>query len=351
LKGLMLEDFLKEISPDTPCGKNLEDDVAFAQLENEAKYTAERQMGNTIIPEVQPDWKKVRDLSLSLLDKSRDIQVATHLTCALLHTDGFVGLAQGLSLIRGLLEKYWDDVYPQRDLGDDYPILRINTLSNLTDFKKILDPIGHIKLFHSKAGAFSWRDIEIAQGKTTSAGNTDSPDIALIDAAVLDTGTDMETLGQNKMMIAQALESCKGIVSCVAEKSGSSYAPDLSPLINLLSSIDKFLSEKIQLRSASETVTGDFVTETEGIGGIGLDKRSAMLGKGNGIHSRDDVVWALDAICRYFERYEPSSPIPFLMHRAKKLLMMNFMDILRELAPDALKQAENICGAQQKENK
>ena len=63
-----------------------------------------------------------------------------------------------------------------------------------------------------------------------------------------------------------------------------------------------------------------------------------------GIHDRNDVVRAIDEICRYFDRYEPSSPVPFLLLRAKKLLSMNFMEILRDMTPDSVNQVENICG-------
>jgi len=54
-------------------------------------------------------------------------------------------------------------------------------------------------------------------------------------------------------------------------------------------------------------------------------------------------------MCKYFERYEPSSPVPFLLQRAKKLLSMNFMEILQDLTPDAVSQAENICGVKKTE--
>ncbi|MGH8500855.1 MAG: ImpA family type VI secretion system protein, partial [Methylococcales bacterium] len=121
MSNFNLENYLTEISPDSPCGQSLEDDFAFARLENDAKFVGERQMGNEVIPEVEPDWKQVRASALELLTRSRDIQVAMHLCCALLKLDGLPGLIQGLTLIRGLLEKYWDDVHPRQDPDDDYP--------------------------------------------------------------------------------------------------------------------------------------------------------------------------------------------------------------------------------------
>ncbi|SJM93129.1 type VI secretion system protein TssA [Crenothrix polyspora] len=340
MNSFVPEEFLKAISPELPCGENLEEDPAFAQLEIEAKFIDERQMGNTVIPAAEPEWKKVRDLALALLARSRDIRIVTHLTCALLRTDGFSGLAKSLALIRGLLETYWDEVYPVKDAEDDYPLLRINTLSDLKDYKKVLNALTLIKITQSKVGNFSWVDIKKAQDKLTSGKTDDSPGMALIDAAFLDTPVDV--LKQQQQFIQQALEHSKAIITCITDKAGAANIPDWSALINQLKTIANFLRDKIPPEEeASKLEAADSVAEPA---------KSAAV-KMEGIHNRDEVIRALDAICKYFERYEPSSPVPFLMIRAKKLLTMNFMAILQDLAPDAVRQAENICGVQQDDKK
>jgi type VI secretion system protein ImpA len=56
----------------------------------------------------------------------------------------------------------------------------------------------------------------------------------------------------------------------------------------------------------------------------------------------------MDKISSFFERSEPSSPVPLLMQRAKRLVSMSFMDILADIAPDGVKQAKNIGGIDQK---
>lgn len=58
----------------------------------------------------------------------------------------------------------------------------------------------------------------------------------------------------------------------------------------------------------------------------------------------------LDKICDYFERYEPSSPVPFLLKRAKKLVTKDFMAILNDLAPGGAEQATLIFGLQGEES-
>ncbi|MFO1156846.1 MAG: hypothetical protein U1E43_08825 [Rhodospirillales bacterium] len=62
------------------------------------------------------------------------------------------------------------------------------------------------------------------------------------------------------------------------------------------------------------------------------------------VASRDDVVRLLDRICAYYERYEPSSPVPLLLARARRWVFKDFIDVLRDIAPDAVAQAEAIRG-------
>ncbi len=58
------------------------------------------------------------------------------------------------------------------------------------------------------------------------------------------------------------------------------------------------------------------------------------------IVTREDAIKALDRVCEYYERNEPSSPLPLLIRRAQRLASKSFLDIIRDLAPDAVSQAE-----------
>jgi type VI secretion system protein ImpA len=49
------------------------------------------------------------------------------------------------------------------------------------------------------------------------------------------------------------------------------------------------------------------------------------------IRSREDVVQALESVCEYYRQVEPCSPVPFLLKRAQKLAMMDFVQAVQEL--------------------
>ena len=62
------------------------------------------------------------------------------------------------------------------------------------------------------------------------------------------------------------------------------------------------------------------------------------------IRSRQDAVRALEAVAEYFRRNEPSSPVPLIVERAKRMVSMDFLAVLADLAPDALEQARRATG-------
>jgi type VI secretion system protein ImpA len=52
----------------------------------------------------------------------------------------------------------------------------------------------------------------------------------------------------------------------------------------------------------------------------------------------------LDLVLDYYRREEPSSPIPLLLERIKKLVPMNFLDLMAELAPAGVPEFKALAG-------
>ena len=71
-------------------------------------------------------------------------------------------------------------------------------------------------------------------------------------------------------------------------------------------------------------------------GGAGLPGRVA---------SRQDVMRCLDMIIDFYERTEPSSPIPHLAQRMRKMVPMNFVQLMEEIAPSGMKEFRNLAGS------
>jgi len=114
-----------------------------------------------------------------------------------------------------------------------------------------------------------------------------------------------------------------------------SELPDLAALAELMKPIAAMVEE---IRTQ---VTGVVADGTPGAAADGAP--AAVQGVGE-IRSREDALRALDRVCDFLGRSEPTNPAPLLIRRAQRLMTMPFMDIIRELAPDATSRVESITG-------
>ena len=69
------------------------------------------------------------------------------------------------------------------------------------------------------------------------------------------------------------------------------------------------------------------------------------------INTRRDVERVLDLVIDFYERTEPSSPIPHLARRMRKMVPMNFMQLMEEIAPSGLKEFRTTAGVFDDKNK
>ncbi len=351
-----LDSLLTEISADSPCGEDMEYDSAFGELERSAESKGEQQFGDNIIPAEEPDWREVKSNSVALFSRTKDLRVARFLTEALLHLEGISGLRDGLALINSLVEKYWDHVYPQLDPDDDNdPTIRVNIIASLGDAKSIVMPVRSAPLVDSRAmGRFSLRDFDIATGNQPASERSgeESPDLATIDGAFLDAP--LEDLQTTANAISGAIEHLNLIDSMMGEKVGVGEAPDLSDLNDALQHCQRAVKPRLEQRVVSQApvdeIAGDeeaAMGETETAAPASGRSTAALSGE---VNSREEALRAMDKICDYFERHEPSSPVPFLIRRAKRLVTKDFLALLRDLAPDGVSQMEIISGSETDES-
>lgn len=315
-----------------PSGPNLEYDPDFLALERAQQARPEQVSGDSVKPAQEPDWRDVAERAEVLMGRTRDLRVAVALTHALLRTQGLEGFAAGLSVIKGLLEGQWDSVHPGLDADDNNdPTLRVNSLLNLAASDGVLKSLREVPLVVSKTlGRFSLRDIRIASGKQPApAGLAEPPKQVQVDGAFRDA--DLGELQTSAAQIALALDNVGEVDKLLVDKVGS-QAPELKPLVLDLTEIKHVLAEQLAAR---------------GIGAAGAEggAEAGKSGSARGeIESREDVVRQLDRLCEYYRRHEPSSPVPMLLRRAKRLVSKEFMDIIRDLTPGGLAEAQLLGG-------
>ena len=346
---------LAAISDDLPAGPNLEFDTDFSALERAAQGKPEQQYGNTVIPAEEPDWKDVAAQAAALLERTRDLRVLAHLAVARLHLGGLADYAEVLTLTRELLETRWDTIHPQLDPEEDNdPTLRANALLRLAHPVLVLKRLRLMPIAGApRKDQFSWRDAQIAIGALEPDAGSPKPTEASIRAAFKET--EPARLVALRDATAQAGAAAAAIPAVFDARAGHGSGPDLNDLSKLLHDITRTIERYATFETAAAEPDGnaDAAPDDPALAdtadapapGAAAPARqggavtAAQLGE---ITTRVDALRLLDLVCRYYQRYEPSSPLPLLIERARALAEKNFLDILRELAPDGLTQAQTI---------
>ena len=88
---------------------------------------------------------------------------------------------------------------------------------------------------------------------------------------------------------------------------------------------------------------GDTDGSDNGSGG-GTFRPSSQQSLSGAIDNRKDAVRAISMVCEYLERAEPSNPAQLLLRRASKLINKNFVELVREFAPESLNEVARVMG-------
>ena len=57
-----------------------------------------------------------------------------------------------------------------------------------------------------------------------------------------------------------------------------------------------------------------------------------------------EVMACLDRIIEFYDRTEPASPVPFLARRMRRMVPMDFLELMEDLAPSGLKEFRPLAG-------
>jgi type VI secretion system protein ImpA len=337
---------IQPISADRPCGENLEDTALLAS------FDAFRVFGHSTLPapfgtqskpgEPQatwPDWNQVRTRSAETLTKTKDLRVLAHLAAAFLRTDGLVPFLDMVSVSAQWLEQYPKDVYP---LIDEDGIVRRSAFNCFADPFAVIDTLRRQPMVNSRAhGTFTLRDIEIASGAVPPPKGEAPPDKERLAAAFAEMALD--ELVRLADAVAAALAGVKRIETVTLETVGPDAVPSFEVLTTALTRMDKFLRGERATRGNGHAEMADPQADPT----ADSQEAGAPIMMLSSIKTRQDAVRALDAVSEYFQQYEPSSPVPLIIERAKRLVSKSFLEVLADIAPDAVAQARNVGGVKQ----
>ncbi len=97
------------ISDDAPAGQDIRYEPSFEALSEEIAKLGNPSASSGI------DWEHVVKLSAGILEKeSKHLQVASYLCYGLTQTEGVEGLEKGVGVLRGIVENFWDTLFPTK---------------------------------------------------------------------------------------------------------------------------------------------------------------------------------------------------------------------------------------------
>ncbi|HEY5807327.1 MAG TPA: hypothetical protein VIT67_05140, partial [Povalibacter sp.] len=224
---------------------------------------------------------------------------------------------------------------------------RVNTLISALVSDDAIATLRLAPLVESRQfGRHSLRAYRIATGtlKVDGAEEVDSAqELARIEGAFGDVQT--EALMTMAALLNGASDHLNGIQHILLDKADG-IPDDLKTLASDLREMKGLVDGHLAKRgvNAGEGAGAD---AADASGGGGSDTSQPISGT---IRNRSDVITTIDKLCDYYARVEPSSPVPLLLQRAKRLVNKDFMEILRDLTPNGVSEAEVIGGLEKRDS-
>lgn len=344
-----VETLLAPLAGETPAGENvqysgLHDEVREARRNEEILEQGEWKRETKVA-----DWDKVETLtSDALATKTKDLQIAAWLAEALTKNHGFAGARDGLKIARGLLENFWDTLYPEIDEGDLEG--RANNLAWLD--KQVALALKEVPIVQV-AEAFSYLDFEDAQ-KFDIPENIESLDsteqerlAALREQATTEGRTTTEDWRKAKAASRRAFYETTlltlnetweefGQLDRVMDEKLAKETPGLGALKKSLEDVRALVERITKEKRVSEpdAIELSASADASANGDAEVLQTGAALGVGGAIRSRQEALRRLGEIADFFRQTEPHSPVSYLVQRAVRWGQMPLENWLQDVIKD-----------------
>ncbi len=369
--------FLAPLDASAPSGTDLRNDSRFHALENRLE-AASRPARMQLIEQggtgaVELDWSELISDAQALAKTGRDLRLLVILIRLAVNETGVEGLAEGLKLLTATVEQYWDSLHPalrEAPSKREAALRRVNALRQLEnadggvlgdlEFATLMAPrgIGPISGGDLAAGAVSRAAFAVEAPK--GLGEKELAELAAKHDARLNRVT-----AACRATAAERPDDMAALkVSVAAARSGlAALEAALAPHVTendvavRFDTLGKFLDRIAQTLDGTATPATASPALSREAPAMSADPMTASTPAATTatipgqINSRRDVERVLDLVIDFYERTEPSSPIPHLARRMRKMVPMNFMQLMEEIAPSGLKEFRTTAGVFDDKNK
>jgi type VI secretion system ImpA family protein len=264
--------------------------------------------------------------------------IAAWLTEALMHQHGFAGLRQGLMVVNGLVESYWEPLYPRPDEGDWEP--RAAPLVWLTEpdrGARLPNFLRELPLAPNSSGdgeEYSYNYWEARTPKGAAGDDEEAYARRQAEAARKAQQFDDAVAATSRDYYAALLGDIQG---CTAEFARFDKAldqllgrdaPGTTAVRDSIAKCDDLVRRILRNKGGAES------SDAEGEAPEGGTAEGGSGGPAGPVRSREDAFRRLEEIAAFLRRTEPQSPVSYLVERAVAWGRMPFGRLLGELIKD-----------------
>jgi type VI secretion system protein ImpA len=309
---MQAEELLAPVPGDTPTGQDLFEDPERQVIEQ----AFEESPGDV-------DWRATIGLIEQQFGRTKDVWLAVYLARAGAQMGRLDTIVTGCEALAGLFETYWDDLFPKLD---EYGFQgRKGPCESLTKIGPFLGPLKRTVLVeHQRLGSYNGEDLIRFETEGDSADG-----FGMFRKAVEETSPDDLRAAVDRLdCMRDALMRADAVLMANAD---GDTGTDFKPTYETIDSIRRALLPYAGLGESAEEAAA-----SPDSGNASESSGPRIAGR---VDSREDVVKAIDAIAEYYQRREPGSPIPVALRRVRTWVSMDFMAILRDIAPNSISEA------------
>lgn len=364
-----------------PAGIELRNEPAFHAIERLLQPAARSERVN---PDGSPnesasqvDWQDVWDQVQDLASLGRDLRLIVIATRAAANLEGFQGLAQGLQMMTQIIANHWDALHPalrDRDDPKAAALPRMNALRQLENddngllgdlkFNVVLNPRGIGKISGNDLALGILTDFEVLNRAASGLNQAEKDAIlashstrrsrvtAAVRALAAEEPERAATLSEE---LSAALGGIAAISATLSEKGNGAgdlgfSVPGLTEFLDQCKAAIESGIAHAAGQTPPSVETADPAPSPAAPPNTPAAAKPATAPPGT-IGSRADVEKGLDAIIAFYERTEPSSPIPHLARRLRRMVAMDFVQLMEEVAPSGLKEFRMVAGMEESKKK
>lgn len=349
---------IQPIAGDNPAGNDIRQDVSPTSIYYKIKdaradaRSSERQLLMEDDPElasvVVPEWDTVVQTAPEILTShAKDLEVAAWYCEGLLRHHGLPGLRDGFRLIQGLVEGFWDNLYPMPDEdGIETRVAPLTGLNGEDGDGTLIVPINKVPL--TANGTYppfaTWHyeqalDLEKITDPKKKEARIDAGAVTtqMIQQGILETPVD--SIAHFKEDLDECIDAFAKLTAALDERCGHESPPssNIRNRLNRLKEVMGFLTKDMAAGNApAEAAAAEAApAPASGAAPQAAAAPAAAVQVGDGtITNREDAHRIMLKIADFFRETEPHSPVSYVLEQAVRWGNMSLPELLAELIGD-----------------